>query len=93
MGTGDKLGNCWTELLSVPLFLAGTAGKLGSCRQVLFALALPFPPVSLGQGEAVSAVGVAEPGCCGPVTLSSVGVPFMPPEPGSGGAIPPKKEE
>ena len=56
MGTGDKLGICWSELLSVPLFLAGTAGRLVSCRQVLFALALPFPPVSLGQGEAVSSL-------------------------------------
>ena len=25
-----------------------------SCRQILLALAVPFPPVSLGQGEAVS---------------------------------------
>ena len=42
MGTGDKLGICWSELLSVPLFLAGTAGRLVSCRQVLFALAVPI---------------------------------------------------
>ena len=27
-----------------------------SCRQVLFALAVPFLPVSLGQGEAVSSL-------------------------------------
>ena len=56
MVTGDRLGICWSELLSVSLVLAGTAGKLGSCRQVLFALALPFSPVSLGQGEAVSSL-------------------------------------
>ena len=36
-------------------WLARLAGFF-SCRQVLLALAVPFPPVSLGQGEAVSSL-------------------------------------